>query len=194
MVGMLLSGAGLGDSNSETGISTSIVPTLWGPVYSGNPGTGLRRESRELILNAGVRVWEMLCAINSIPNGLYRQMCSKRTIYSLRNVDVKERRKGEKMQKNKQDLTRRPPTSARTVSSSPFRGRVLRHAAKFQFCQAKWRIWSGSDSGTRAVEVSCIFLLKWKVNMLLATTFKKFYHKMSSTILEIIINIMFLGI
>lgn len=40
-------GAGAGDCRSETGISTSIVPTLYGPVYSGNLGIGLRRERYE---------------------------------------------------------------------------------------------------------------------------------------------------
>ena len=41
---MLSSGVGLGLSSSETGSSTSIVPTLWGPVYSGKLGMGLNRE------------------------------------------------------------------------------------------------------------------------------------------------------
>lgn len=40
-------GAGLGDSIFATGNSTSIVPTLCGPVYSGNPGTGLSRDKYE---------------------------------------------------------------------------------------------------------------------------------------------------
>jgi hypothetical protein len=46
---MLSSGEGLGQSNSETGSSTSMVPTLCGPVYSGKPGTGLRRDRYEVI-------------------------------------------------------------------------------------------------------------------------------------------------
>lgn len=40
-------GTGDGESKSETGISTSIVPTLYGPVYSGSLGIGFRRERYE---------------------------------------------------------------------------------------------------------------------------------------------------
>ncbi len=36
------SGFGDGNSSSETGISTSMVPTLKGPVYSGKLGVGFR--------------------------------------------------------------------------------------------------------------------------------------------------------
>jgi hypothetical protein len=42
------SGAGLGESSTDTGISTSIEPTLYGPEYSGKPGIGLRRERYDL--------------------------------------------------------------------------------------------------------------------------------------------------
>ncbi len=37
-------GAGEGDSSSATGNSTSMVPTLYGPVKGLKLGTGLRRE------------------------------------------------------------------------------------------------------------------------------------------------------
>ena len=40
-----LSGRGLGDGSSETGISTSTVPTLYGPVYWGKVGTGFSEDS-----------------------------------------------------------------------------------------------------------------------------------------------------
>jgi hypothetical protein len=40
-IGALLSGGVPGDSNSETGISTSVVPTLYFPVYGGKYGVGL---------------------------------------------------------------------------------------------------------------------------------------------------------
>lgn len=45
-VGMSLDGAGLGDSSSVTGISTSVEPTLYGPVYFGKDGVGLSRVSK----------------------------------------------------------------------------------------------------------------------------------------------------
>ena len=35
--------------NSETGNSTSIVPTLYGPVYAGKAGIGLKLESQGMV-------------------------------------------------------------------------------------------------------------------------------------------------
>lgn len=43
-VEIVSSGAGVGESSSVTGISTSILPTAYGPVYEGKPGTGLKDE------------------------------------------------------------------------------------------------------------------------------------------------------
>ena len=42
-------GAGLGESRSVAGISTSTEPTLYGPVYDGKAGVGLKRESHDML-------------------------------------------------------------------------------------------------------------------------------------------------
>lgn len=42
-------GAGLGESRSAAGISTSTEPTLYGPVYDGKAGVGLKRESHDML-------------------------------------------------------------------------------------------------------------------------------------------------
>ena len=45
----LESGAGLGESRSAAGISTSTEPTLYGPVYDGKAGVGLKRENHDIL-------------------------------------------------------------------------------------------------------------------------------------------------
>ena len=45
----LESGAGLGESRSAAGISTSTEPTLYGPVYGGKAGVGLKRENHDIL-------------------------------------------------------------------------------------------------------------------------------------------------
>lgn len=52
------SGAGLGDESFDTGISTSTVPTLYGPVYSGNVGTGLKLDTNRAMLVA--KRWDLV--------------------------------------------------------------------------------------------------------------------------------------
>lgn len=42
-------GAGLGESRSAAGISTSTEPTLYGPVYDGKAGVGLKRENHDML-------------------------------------------------------------------------------------------------------------------------------------------------
>jgi hypothetical protein len=51
MVGIveLGAGAGAGDGSSSTGISTSSVPTSYGPMYGGKVGMGLKREKKVAI-------------------------------------------------------------------------------------------------------------------------------------------------
>ena len=45
----LESGVGLGESRSAAGISTSTEPTLYGPVYDGKAGVGLKRENHDML-------------------------------------------------------------------------------------------------------------------------------------------------
>lgn len=45
----LKSGAGLGESRSAAGISTSAEPTLYGPVYDGKAGVGLKRKNHDIL-------------------------------------------------------------------------------------------------------------------------------------------------
>lgn len=56
-VEMLESGAGEGDGSSDTGISKSVLPTLKGPVYEGNPGVGLSCERKDTMVRGGYDCW-----------------------------------------------------------------------------------------------------------------------------------------
>lgn len=53
---MVGSGAGAGDESSATGISTSSVPTVYGPVYLGNKATGLRLENQDVMTRSGKKI------------------------------------------------------------------------------------------------------------------------------------------
>lgn len=51
---MLGSGAGAGDESSATGISTSSVPTVYGPVKLENEGMGFKLENQDVIVQGTV--------------------------------------------------------------------------------------------------------------------------------------------
>ena len=73
------SGAGLAGSSSDMGISTSTVPTLYGPVYSGKPGMGFRRE------RYADSFW---LAAAMLKNGLRVQSRLRREAKSIELVDI----------------------------------------------------------------------------------------------------------
>lgn len=47
---MLGSGVGDGEGSSDVGISTSVLPTLYGPLYEGKPGVGLSCERKDTMM------------------------------------------------------------------------------------------------------------------------------------------------
>lgn len=47
---MLGSGVGEGEGSSDVGISTSVLPTWYGPLYGGKPGVGLICERKETMM------------------------------------------------------------------------------------------------------------------------------------------------
>lgn len=49
-VEMLESGHGEGEGSSDIGISTSVLPTWYGPVYEGKLGVGLRCDKKETMI------------------------------------------------------------------------------------------------------------------------------------------------
>ncbi len=54
---MLGSGVGDGEGSSEVGISTSVLPTLYGPVYEGKPGVGLSCERKDTMMEGLKENW-----------------------------------------------------------------------------------------------------------------------------------------